>query len=68
MNASGARLEAITRELRLQWLRTKESWDDAKSREFEQQYLLELFGAVDRSVSVMDELEKLITKIRKDCE
>ena len=68
MNASGARLEAITRELRLQWLQTKESWDDAKSREFEQQYLLELFGAVDRSVSVMDELEKLITKIRKDCE
>jgi len=68
MNASGARLEAITRELRLQWTQTKESWDDAKSREFEQKYLQELFGAVDRAVSVMDELETLVTKIRKDCE
>ncbi|HVV72787.1 MAG TPA: hypothetical protein VHI52_15040 [Verrucomicrobiae bacterium] len=68
MNASGARLEAITRELRLQWLLTKESWDDAKSREFEQKYLQELFAAVDRSVATIDELDKLITKIRKDCE
>jgi len=68
MNASGARLEAITRGLRLQWLQTKDSWDDAKSREFEQKYLQELFAAVDRSVAVIDELDMLITKIRKDCE
>ncbi len=68
MNASGARLEALTRELRLQWLQTKDHWDDAKSREFEQTYLQELFASVDRSVSVIDELDKLITKIRKDCE
>ncbi len=68
MNASGARLEALTRELRLQWLQTKEHWDDAKSREFEQLYLQELFASVDRSVGVIDELDKLIAKIRKDCE
>lgn len=68
MNASGARLEALTRELRLQWLQTRENWDDAKSREFEQTYLQELFAAVDRAVVVMDELDKLITKIKKDCE
>ena len=68
MNASGARLEAITRELRLQWTQTKDSWDDAKSREFEQIYLQELFGAVDESVAAIGELEKLVTKIRKDCE
>ena len=68
MNAGGARLEAITRELRLQWLQTKEYWDDSKSREFEQKYLQELFSAVDRSVAVMDELNTLVAKIRKDCE
>jgi hypothetical protein len=68
MNAGGSRLETLTRELRLQWLQTKESWDDAKSREFEQKYLQELFAAVDRSVAVMDELDKLMSKIRKDCE
>lgn len=68
MNAGGSRLETLTRELRLQWLQTKESWDDAKSREFEQKYLQELFAAVDRSVAVMDELDKLMSKIRKECE
>ncbi len=68
MSASGARLEALTRDLRQQWLQTRESWDDAKSREFEQKYLQELFAAVDRSVTTIDELDKLLTKIRKDCE
>ena len=68
MNAGGSRLETLTRELRLQWLQTKEYWDDAKSREFEQKYLQELFAAVDRSVAVMDELDKVVSKIRKDCE
>jgi len=68
MNGSGSRLEAITKELRLQWQQTKDYWDDAKSREFEQKYLQELFAGVDRSVSVIEQLDKLVTKIRKDCE
>lgn len=68
MNASGARLEAITRELRLQWLQTKESWNDAKSQEFEQKYLEELFATVDRTVAAIEQLDKVVTKVRKDCE
>jgi hypothetical protein len=68
MSASGARLEALTKDLRIHWQQTKEYWSDAKSREFEQKYLEELFASVDRSVLVIDQLEKLITKIKKDCE
>ena len=68
MSASGARLEALTKDLRVHWQHTKEYWMDAKSREFEHQYLEELFASVDRAVLVIDQLDKLILKIKKDCE
>ncbi len=68
MNASGTRLEAVTRQLRVQWQQTREYWDDAKRQEFEQKYLQELFASVDKTVDVIAQLDKLITKIRKDCE
>jgi thymidylate synthase len=68
MNASRARLEALTKELRLHWQQTKEHWSDAKSREFEQKYLQDLFIAVERSNSAIDQLDRLISKIKKDCE
>ena len=68
MSASGARLEALTKDLRVHWLQTKEYWLDAKSREFEHKYLDELFSSVDRAVLVIEQLDKLISKIKKDCE
>ena len=65
---SKSRLTALTRELAQHWRETKNSWRDAKSDEFERQYLQELFIAVDRSVTVMEKLDNLLAKIRKDCE
>lgn len=68
MNANGARLEAITRELWVQWQQTRQSWADEKSREFEHKYLQELVQSVDKSVAVIEQLDKLIIRIKKDCE
>ena len=68
MSASGARLEALTKDLRVHWQQTKDYWSDDKSREFEHKFLEELFASVDRAVLVIDQLDKLILKIKKDCE
>jgi len=68
MSGNGSKLMALTRQLSVQWQHTKESWRDAKSQEFEHKYLDELFAGVDRAVSVMEQLDKLVTKIRNDCE
>ena len=68
MNANGARLGAITKELWAQWQDTKSYWKDAKSAEFEHKYLEELVASVDKTVMVIDQLDKLISRIRKDCE
>ena len=68
MNANGSRLEAITRELWVQWQQTRQCWADDKSREFEQKYLQELVQSVDKSVAMIEQLDKLITRIKRDCE
>jgi len=68
MKASGNRLSGITKELRAQWQETKAYWKDAKSVEFERRYVEELLASVDRTVTVIEQLDKLVSKIRKDCE
>ena len=68
MKASGSRLAGLTKELRAQWQDTKNYWKDAKSQEFERKYMEELLASVDRAVTVIDQLDKLVTKIRQDCE
>ena len=68
MKASGVRLTGLTKELRSEWHNTKAYWKDAKSIEFEHRFMEELFASVDRAVTVIEQLDKLSTKIRSDCE
>jgi hypothetical protein len=68
MNAAAARLSSLTKELRIKWQLTRESWTDARAQEFDARYMQELFATVDRSMEVITEMEKLLTRIRKECE
>lgn len=68
MSATGSRVAALTKELWVQWQRTREEWGDAKSQEFEHKYLQELVAGVDKTMTVIDDLDKLLHKIRRDCE
>ena len=66
--ANRTRLEASTRELLNRWKETKEYWTDAKSVEFERKYIEEIIVGVNTAVSAIEEMEKLMLKIRSDCE
>ena len=68
LSGSKSRLVSITNELSVQWQETTNYWRDAKSREFEREYLQELFSGVDRSVTVIEKLDELLKKVRSDCE
>jgi hypothetical protein len=61
-------LVGVTKELSLKWDETKNYWKDDKSREFEQRYLQELFEYTDRAVTVIEKLDEILNRIRKDCE
>ncbi len=65
---NGTRLGMLTKELVTKWRETREYWKDAKSEEFEKKYIDELQASVDSAVLIIDQLDKIINKIRKDCE
>ncbi len=70
MNLSGnkGRLTGLTRELMFSWDDTKTYWRDAKSDEFERQYVQELSAHINRATLVLEQLEELLKKLRSDCE
>lgn len=68
ISANGKTVAALTKELALHWRATTESWADTRSREFEQKFINDLLASVERAVPVFENLDKVIKKIRSDCE
>ena len=68
MSASQNRLLGLTKELAAEWGNTKQSWSDAKSREFERRFLDELFTGVNQAVTNIESLERILNQIHADCE
>lgn len=68
LSGSKSRIVGVTKELSLRWAETKDDWRDAKCQEFEKRYMQELFARVDRAVLVIEKLDEVLAKVRKDCE
>jgi hypothetical protein len=68
MSAAQNKLLALNKELRADWEQTRHYWNDAKSQEFEKRFLNELFAGVNQAVSNIDTVERILAKIRSDCE
>ena len=66
--ASASNLSRATQDLVLEWQETKTRWRDVKSREFEERFLEKLADHVSKVRPVMDEIDTLLNKVRKDCE
>ena len=62
------RLKADTKELQLDWERTRSYWRDEKGEEFERLYIYELLAAVGDAIRAITEIDKQLAKIRYDCE
>ena len=67
-SASGARLAALTKELLNRWQQTRECWMDAKAREFDERYMLELESMVKSATTGIANLEIVLRNVRSDCE
>jgi hypothetical protein len=70
MNAAGsaANLVQAMKNLNLAWQETQSSWHDIKSQEFEKHYVEPLPGHVASAITVMEEIDLILNKIRSDCE
>jgi hypothetical protein len=62
------RLAALTRDLFERWRQTRESWMDAKAREFDDRFMKELETAVNLAIIRMQTLDAVLRRVRRDCE
>lgn len=65
---SAANLAGAYKELAMRWHETRTHWHDVKSVEFDRNYLEKLPNDVGRAAGVIEELGKLLQKVRRDCE
>lgn len=68
MQAGRTRLLASTKDLVVQWERTREHWRDSRSEEFERNHMAKLLPAVERAAGAIGELGNVLAKIRHECE
>jgi hypothetical protein len=68
LNASKSRLAALTKDLAAHWKETREYWRDDRARDFEQRYMDDLLSSVTNTLNSIDTLERILNRIRDDCE
>ena len=68
LRANATRLTMVTRELSNHWQETKMHWRDSKALEFEKRFMDELMATVERTTTIIEQLDKVVSKIRSDCE
>jgi thymidylate synthase len=68
LNANKTRLTSVTQELFNRWRETQQHWHDIKAQEFDRLYMEELSASVNAASGVIDQLDKIISKVKKDCE
>ncbi len=68
VGAQGKAIITATNGLLAKWEDTRTSWQDAKAAEFERRFVFELKATVDRVTPAFEHLDKLVSKVRSDCE
>jgi len=68
MVANRTRLATLTKILVNEWHNTKEHWQDKQALKFEKEYIDGLVHEVSSSIEFIEKLDKLITRVKKDCE
>jgi hypothetical protein len=68
LNSTSTRLTTLTKQLSIRWQETREHWQDAKAAEFEKRHLDELFNRVNTAAASIEDLERVLAKIHRDCE
>jgi len=68
LKASKAKLARATKDLGSGWEETRHSWRDQKAREFEAEFISPLPDSISSAIAIIDELDVVLSKIRKHCE
>jgi hypothetical protein len=56
------------KELMNRWAETRSSWDDQRSKEFQEKYLVPLEQDMRSAVAAMDHMATFLQLVRRDCQ
>jgi len=68
LHTSRARLSGLSKDLNHTWKETENQWRDQKRAEFDETYMRPLFDSIENAVVAMEDLDKILKKLREDCE
>ena len=66
--ASAVKMTKSTKQFLATWAQIRSYWRDTKAREFEKQYIEPLPDDISAAMRVIEEIDKVLTKARRDCE
>ncbi len=66
--SSAVKLTKSTKSFMQSWNQVKTYWRDTKQREFEKKYIEALPDDISAAIRVIEEIDKILTKARRDCE
>jgi hypothetical protein len=67
-DSADVRLATLTKEILGRWRQTQDVWRDDKAREFDERFMVELAARVASATTNISNLERVLRKIRSDCE
>ena len=68
LKASKAKLSRAGKDISSQWQEAREAWRDQKAAQFEREYIAQLPDSISSAVAIIDELDNVLAKIKKNCE
>ena len=68
LKASKAKLARAAKDLGSSWEATRHTWRDQKAREFESEFIAPLPDSISSAMAIIDELDAVLSKIKKHCE
>lgn len=66
--AEAVKLTKATKQFLQSWQQVRNYWRDRKSREFEKKYIESLPDDITAAAKVIEEIDKILTKARRDCD
>ena len=68
LQSNRSRLAGLSKELNRSWQETQDFWRDQKRKEFDESYMRPLMDSIENAVAAMDDLDKILKRIRRDCD
>lgn len=60
-------LAKAMKDLSQRWLEARGQWNDAQSKQFEEQHLMAIEADLRNAVGAMDQMASLLSQIQRDC-